>query len=267
MVSIENKVKNINGLAALIPTSFAQISTDLVLDINCYSTNSPDRNLEFDMKQGLITGKMCVPCNPNPSGGLADSSDLKNKKNKKNEKNEEDLIPSLPPKHSASTLSTCSITFHGKLDIQKLNVFLDNILFGNGSRVGGGYRQASITYVNLLDKESSDGPLVAPERGSDEVVVYTSAPKVVKVETKSHESILDSKEMKIFRMKGVLHVENREYLQVLQAVFDIFEVISSSFLIGSEGDLSTDLNRVVVIGRNIDSDEIEKGFLSCLIQL
>ena len=66
-------------------------------------------------------------------------------------------------------------------------------------------------------------------------------------------------------MKGVLYVDGEERLQVLQAVFDLFEIKSSSYVIGSSADQAGDLNRIVVIGRNIDGDEIEEGFLSCLI--
>lgn len=254
MEAIQNEVKSINNIAAVMPTSYANISTDWVLNINCYSTNVPDPNLEFDMKQGLITGKMCVPCDP--LKGKSESNFHAKKMKSGNENN----VPSSS-KHSASSLSTCSITFPGLLDIKKINSFLDEILFSNGARVGGGYRQPDISYINLLDNDSP----VEQINTENNIVVYTSAPQLIPVVSKSNHSNTDNNDMKIFRMKGVLHVNNQEYLQLLQAVFDIFEVKSSSFLIGSSDDLSVGLNRIVVIGRNIDSDEIEEGFLSCLI--
>ena len=264
-------MKEINGLATIQRTSYSKISTDLVLDINCYSTNMPDTNLEFDMRQGLITGKLCVPCDDVRAPTVASTTNVSTLKNNRNVF---DSFGSIP-KHSASLLSTYSFSFSGLIDTHKLTTFLDDILFGNGARVGGGYRQPIVTYVNLLDK---DQPILSDtERGGgggrDDIIVYSSAPQVkpisspdvsnVPSSSSSHSAVTD--EMKIFRMKGVLHANGQEYLQVLQGVFDIFEIKASTFLIGSEGDLSAGLNRVVVIGRNIDSISIEEGFLSCLL--
>ena len=76
---------------------------------------------------------------------------------------------------------------------------------------------------------------------------------------------IDTDEMKIYRIKGVLHVKDENYVQVLQGVFDVFEVKPSSFLRGSEGDISAGLNRIVIIGKSIDEGAVEEGFLSCLI--
>lgn len=260
MNSVEAEVKDINNLAFTMRTSHSQISVDWVLDINCYNTNRPDANLEFDMKQGLITGKLCVPCDaPGVSSEQFPSNLTTLSKNNT-------IFDSFGMKHSASLLSTCSISFSGLLDVQKLRSFLDDILFGNGSRVGGGYRQPSVTYVNLLDRSEA----VAPN-GNGNVTVYSSAPQTVSSLVSSDNVVkavghsIDTDEMKIYRIKGVLHVKDEYYLQVLQGVFDVFEVKPSTFLRGSEGDISAGLNRIVVIGRSIDRDVVEKGFLSCLI--
>ena len=172
-------------------------------------------------------------------------------------------------KHSASLLSTCSISFSGSLDGPRIKGFLDDILFGNGARVGGGYRQPNITYVDLLDKPS----IVAQpsERGQEEIFVFSSAAVVPmdsgsrKVVNSTTHGVQSSDDMMIFRIKGVLHISGEEYLQILQGVFDVFEVKPSSFLVGCKEDLSQGLNRIVVIGRNIDREKIEEGFLSCLL--
>jgi G3E family GTPase len=254
MEAIQDEIKSINSIAAVMETSYANISTDWVLDINCYSTNMPDPNLEFDMKQGLITGKMCVPCDP-----LKGKSESNYHAKKTKNGHENNVLNSS--KHSASSLSTCSISFPGLLEIKKVNSFLDEILFSNGARVGGGYRQPNFSYIDLSKKES---PIEQVPLEND-VVVYTSAPQLIPVVNKSNHSNMNENEMKIFRIKGVLHVNSQEYIQLLQAVFDIFEIKDSSFLIGSNDDMSLGLNRIVVIGRNIDKDEIEEGFLSCLL--
>lgn len=320
MELIEKEIKTINNLASILKTSYADISTDWILDINCYTTNILDNNLENDIKKGLITGKMCIPCDP-----CVDNNKIKKSKyltddehalcitnnNDSNIKNisriDKNINLNSNPKnnHSAASLSTCSISFPGFIDIKRLNSFLDDILFGNGSKVGGGYRQADISYINLLDKndKNSDNKKNGIDDDEDDgnnldenirsnfndIVVFTSAPKISNpqkidgkkidtndeinkndindknVKNSSSHSKIDSNDMKIFRIKGVLHVHDEKYLQVLQAVFDIFEIKSSSFLINSENDLSIGLNRIVVIGRNINNDEIEEGFLSCIL--
>jgi G3E family GTPase len=71
--------------------------------------------------------------------------------------------------------------------------------------------------------------------------------------------------MRIFRLKGILQVQGESHLQVLQAVFDVFEVRASSYEKGDDGDATKGLNRVVVIGRNLDKAQIEQGFLKCVV--
>lgn len=262
-------VKEINSLASIVRTTLSQISTDWVLDINCYSTNMPDSKLEH--LEGMDASRICHPCEV-PKTGKLDK-----RKSREVSTGESSLgTPSKSSKHIATQLSSCSFSFPGLLNRSKLNSFLDDILFGNGARVGGGYRQPNITYVSLLDdeKEETESTLLAGKhaKDNDEIFVFSSAPmkptvqdttanKAVK-ETVSHS--VDSDKMMIFRVKGVLHVKDEEYLQVLQGVFDIFEVKSSSFLYGSNGDKSGGSNRIIVIGRNIDQDEVEQGFISCL---
>ena len=263
-------VKEINGLASIVRTTLSQISTDWVLDINCYSTNMPDSKLEH--LESMDTSKMCFPCESNnlvPKVDKRKSSEVSIDKGSLES-------PFKASKHLATKLSSCSFSFPGLLNINKVNSFLDDILFGNGARVGGGYRQPNITYVNLLDDEKEETESTVPkgkhEKEMDEIFVFSSAPRKptgqdATVSTEMKEKVnhtVDTDKMMIFRVKGVLHVKDEEYLQVLQGVFDIFEVKSSTFVRGSEGDKSGELNRIIVIGRNLDKNEIEQGFISCL---
>lgn len=264
-------VKEINSLASVVRTTLSQISTDLVLDIDCYSTNMPDSKLEH--LDSIDTSKMCFPCeiislvpkfDKRKSGMLStDGGSLE--------------LPLKASNHIATKLSSCSFSFPGLLNINKVNSFLDDILFGNGARVGGGYRQPNITYVSLLDDEKVEKESTMlegkHEKETDEIFVFSSAPRKQTIEKNITTSVpakgkinhsMDSDKIMIFRVKGVLHVRDEEYLQVLQGVFDIFEVKSSTFLVGSKGDKSGGLNRVIVIGRNLDKDEIEQGFISCI---
>lgn len=263
MDSTHKAVVGINTLASIVQTSYSQISTDLVLDINCYSSNTFDSSLESDMMRGLVTGKLCVPCtDPRPVPSAAQKSHT--------QKTRISGTEAQKGKHSANLLSTCSISFAGSLDGRRTSAFLDDILFGNGARVGGGYRQPNVTYVDLLRKPNEVSESI--DKSPDEVFVFSSGAVVPSSDSRSREGTnsaahggQDSDDMMIFRIKGVLHVSGEDYLQILQGVFDVFEVKPSSFLAGSKEDLSKGLNRVVVIGRNIDREKIEEGFLSCLL--
>jgi G3E family GTPase len=263
MDSTQKAVADINTLASTVRTSYSQISTDLVLDINCYSSNTFDSSLESDMRQGLITGKLCVPCeDPRSVASAAQKSQTIKTIISGNE--------SQKQKHGASLLSTCSISFSGLLDGRKTSSFLDDILFGNGARVGGGYRQPNLTYVDLLDKPNTVSQ--STDRSQNEIFVFSSSSMVPSSDSSSRKvgnsaghGVEGSDDMMIFRIKGVLLISEEEYLQILQGVFDVFEVKPSSFLVGSKEDLSKGLNRIVVIGRNIDKEKIEEGFLSCLM--
>ena len=273
MDAVQEAVKRINSLASLERTTFSKVTTDWVLDINCYDTTTPDSTLEFDMKQGLVTGKLCVPCD-NPTASDVKGTDAAAVVNVKNLSGIG--FQGAQQKHSASLLSTCSLSFPGYLDPKKLSSFLDDLLFGNGARVGGGYRQPNITHVNLLEDNmtSSSTAHSSSNKSDEDVFIFSSAPKPVIDNTKNdgnvakispHSAVKDDKDdMMVYRIKGILHVHGQERLQILQGVFDVFEVKPSSFSIGGEGDASGGLSRVVVIGRNIDRDEIEDGFLSCL---
>ena len=191
---VQTQVQEINNLATVVRTSFAHIDLSWVLDIDCYSTHKPDATLEFDMKQGLITGELCVPCEipltmkkgMNSSTGTHTSI----------RDNAPVVLAALANKHSATSLSSCSISFPGELDLIKVSAFLDDILFGNGARIGGGFRYTGnkpssippppvLPTVYLLDKEgkgaagSSETKATAsqPSNNNNEIVFFTSAPR------------------------------------------------------------------------------------------
>ena len=69
----------------------------------------------------------------------------------------------------------------------------------------------------------------------------------------------------IYRVKGVLHIDDSEYLSVLQAVHDTFDISTSKFLRNSPSDTTDGSNKIIVIGRNIDANRLLRGFTSCLL--
>lgn len=74
-----------------------------------------------------------------------------------------------------------------------------------------------------------------------------------------------SNEMKIYRIKGVLHVaDDPSVLYLFQGVHDIFELSTSDIAVGSTNDTTDGLNKVIVIGKNLDMLMIEEKFIDCI---
>ncbi|ONK60257.1 uncharacterized protein A4U43_C08F16140 [Asparagus officinalis] len=65
----------------------------------------------------------------------------------------------------------------------------------------------------------------------------------------------------IYRMKGLLSVDGMDERFVFQGVHDIFQG-SPDRLWGPE---EPRINKVVFIGKNLDAQELEKGFKTCLL--
>ena len=190
--TVQTQVQEINNLATVVRTSFAHIDLSWVLDIDCYSTHKPDASLEFDMKQGLITGELCVPCEvPLTMKKGTKSNTTGTHTNTSIRDNAPIVLAALANKHSAASLSSCSISFPGELDLVKVSAFLDDILFGNGARIGGGFRYTGnkpstipppvLPTVYLLDNDDSaangNGQSSTIATQSNEMVFFTSAPK------------------------------------------------------------------------------------------
>ena len=76
---------------------------------------------------------------------------------------------------------------------------------------------------------------------------------------------VNSMEMKIYRIKGVIHVaDDPELLYLFQGVHDIFELNASTAAVGSADDTTGGMNKVIVIGKNLDMLLIEEKFIDCL---
>lgn len=70
--------------------------------------------------------------------------------------------------------------------------------------------------------------------------------------------------MKIYRMKGLLHISGQTHLHVLQAVHNIFDLQQSDYLIGGLEDKTQGLNLIIVIGTNLDAETLESKFRHCI---
>lgn len=71
--------------------------------------------------------------------------------------------------------------------------------------------------------------------------------------------------MKIYRIKGVLHAaDDSSHLYLFQGVHEIFEITESSIVAGSADDTTGGLNKVIVIGKNLDMLIVEERFIDCM---
>ena len=219
--TVQTQVQEINNLATVVRTSFAHIDLSWVLDIDCYSTHKPDASLEFDMKQGLITGELCVPCEvPLTMKKGTKSNTTGTHTNTSIRDNAPIVLAALANKHSAASLSSCSISFPGELDLVKVSAFLDDILFGNGARIGGGFRytgnkRTSIPPLPPANTISVTSATTVEETTNGNGKVITSSDSTT---TNIHGMEENPNDMRIYRVKGILQTQQDNYLQVCSIV-------------------------------------------------
>ena len=133
-------------------------------------------------------------------------------------------VTPLVPVHSASILTTYGFSFPGLMDLHALMTLLDKILY------------------SFADNEGSHSSL----HGS------------------SKNELCPRSYGRIFRMKGVFHIQDEEYLHIMQAVHDVFDIQPSSFRRQGEDDQTSGLNSVILIGKNLDQDFIEREVKKCI---
>ena len=235
MAAVEEAVRHVNSSAEVRHTSYSEISPDWVLDSDSYSL-SHMKDLPMLKSQEQNNGH----AHDHDHGHDHTKGDC------------EHCSADVVQPHSASTLSTHSFLISGLMDLSKLKVFLDRLLYSfddgtnthnNETNVGVGEKRA---LENLPQPPSSDK--VSSELGTE---------------------ITD--ECRIYRMKGVFQVaetsENgdvRPVLYLLQAVHDVFDIEKSNVAPGSADDRSEGLNKIIVIGKHMNKSHLETEFCQCL---
>ncbi len=73
--------------------------------------------------------------------------------------------------------------------------------------------------------------------------------------------ILKEKGKDIFRMKGILHIDDQEERFVFQGVHMLFDGKPDR----KWGENESKINKIVFIGRNLDRAEIEAGIEKCKV--
>lgn len=244
MTAIEAEVRLVNSSAEVRHTSFAEISPDWVLDSDSYSLTH--------MKSLSVVGGECS------GGGNEQAHDHTHSHDHEHDHDDCDQCsPSQPQPHSASTLSTHSFLIPGIMDIRKLKICLDRLLYsfeddgapvveGEGVEVGAKRTHGAVQKVaDILPSEAAESTERTPVANC-----------------------------RIYRMKGVFQVneekleeggEARVSLHLLQAVHDVFDIQRSDVVPGSDEDKSEGVNKIIVIGKHMSKEVLEKEFIECLV--
>ena len=67
-------------------------------------------------------------------------------------------------------------------------------------------------------------------------------------------------EVVVYRAKGVLRLAGQRFFHILQSVHEVFDIQACDVL-----DDADALNKIILIGRNLERSVLELGFRSCLV--
>lgn len=139
--------------------------------------------------------------------------------------------------HMASEMKTQYLQVAGAFHLKRLEVLLDSLLYSE--QTGGA----------AVHGEKSE-PMEVDEGGA--------------VASQNHGTTISGAEMRIFRLKGIVHIAGGDKLYVLQAVHNLFELQPSPYTVGSAEDTTCGLSSIVFIGKHLDMQHIESELVKCL---
>ena len=239
MDAVENAVISINSIAEVRRTNYSSVNVDWVLDIDSYYS-----------RQLFDTSLICGPC------VTLSSSSISN--------------PTIPwsifgSSHSATTLTTEHIIFHGCLDHSILSRILDDILYGQKSAESSHVQSAAAARIDISENtHSTIASTDIIDINAATATTSNTAASIFRVEyqdQKQHALVSGSmsgpvvpNSMSIYRMKGIVHIQDSPYLHILQAVHDTFELYPSTHIVGSLEDRTNGNNLFVVIGKALNKD-------------
>ena len=67
-------------------------------------------------------------------------------------------------------------------------------------------------------------------------------------------------------MKGIFHVLDDNYLHIMQAVHDVFDIQPSSFQRNTNDDPTMGQNSVIIIGKDLNKEYLENEIRKCVIK-
>ena len=229
MNRIEHVVKEMNPMAPCRRTAYSNVGdVGWLLHTNSFSTENID-SLFGSSSATAPSGAQqnnnlqCLPVGAIPSASVLSPS------------TPELGLQSANNTHSAMVLRTHHFSLAAPVNLRKLKVFLDYILYSRHNARADDY--ASLAAAKAA---AAGGPSLDP--GKD-----------------------DTQRPQVYRMKGILHAKDDASLYTLQACHDIFDIDVSSHSVDSPGDVSQGLSHIIVIGLNLDRDELENGFQQCCL--
>ena len=202
-----------------------------MLDIGGYDTNSVSTHM-MSVTQSPENQQYCIPCIPSPAATYTTGSG----------------IPYLPamsalvPVHSADILGTLSYTIPGRMSRTMLGQYIDRVLYDNG-------RLELKDHTSILSLANTANP----------------------ADIANPANVANPVSQCIYRMKGIICLENELYYYILQAVHNIFDLTPTNYLIEDNTSVSKVkgespyVSKIIVIGSALDSDALYKGFLQCVV--
>lgn len=143
--------------------------------------------------------------------------------------------------HLASEMKTQYLQLPGTFHLKRLEVLLDSLLYSEqtdgGGAVHGGGKSTAPNVDAISARTDIDGNATIDKEAAA---------------------------MRIFRLKGIVHIEGSSQLYVLQAVHNIFELQPSPYTVGSVEDTTAGISSFVFIGKHLDMQYFEGEFLKCL---
>ena len=227
MRNVKIQVQAINGYAQLQVSSYSNVNLDFVLNTKSYNTNNnaiaDGATSENDTATAASDGLAFLQCMPCNAAEMYQSGDARASLFAQLSSNQHATSGGTASQHISAEMKTHYFRIPGRFKLKKLEAVLDALLYSNESSIASSGSGSASKHVN------------------------TTA----------------SAEMKIFRMKGVVHIDETPVLHIVQAVHNIFDLQSSPYTAGGAGDLTQGESLFVIIGKNLLVDNIERELVSC----
>lgn len=167
-----------------------------------------------------------------------------------------ELLTNQSQHFAVDSMKTHYVNLQGAFHLKLLQACLDSLLYNNNN-IASNHNNSNNNYNN--DDVSYDG-----ETNKDHHNDVNSAAVVTSTSNTSTSTVVATTDMKIFRMKGIVHIHQCSNLYILQAVHEIFDLQESSYSTGGTGDATDGRNPIVIIGKNLDCDLIDDKLMSCI---
>lgn len=278
---VKGLIQSINSYADIATSTFSRVPLDFVLNTHSYNINNDSsdgitetpgsnyHNNNNSRSDGSSSSSStlsttvlniadfmskCQPCAPLRS----------NKSNNGWSQSRLELLTNQSQHLAVNSMKTHYVKLQGSFHLKLLQACLDSLLYNNNNSSTSKHNRSSINNNNNDDgdyDDSYEGKTNKDHHNDvNSAAVTTSTSNI----SSSTSTLVSTTDMKIFRMKGIVHIHQCTNLYILQAVHEIFDLQESSYSTGGIGDATDGSNLIVIIGKNLDCDLIEDKLLSCI---